>query len=362
MKTIMKKSLICKNVQDYTLDATQNMSYLPKVGDVGLFRIKEIGKHTRVQNYKGKNRLLFQDDLVLCAFGNRYASNQIEGYIPDRSYPEYHMLGQGGVVGIVKSMYKPLEEKGPTTMELVSYATDALGRIINVKTSRFELAQLARQNHNTAKIILSIGTSMDSGKTTTAGYLCRGLAKAGRKVSFMKLTGTVYTKDLNLAMDCGAHSAIDFGHHGYPSTYMCNTNELIQLFHALLHALEVDKPDYVVVEIADGLLQRETAALLQTKSFMRNVHGSIFSAGDSLGVLSGLHLLKKWNITPFAVAGLFTSRPLLVEEVKNVLSTPILTLDELQAPYVQAHVENSDHSVQRNLNHVEQDQAIKAAL
>ncbi len=337
----IKKSLICKNITDYTIDELLKNTHLPKVGDVALFRVKEIGRHTRLQNYKGKNRLLFKDDLMLCAFGNRYATNQIEGYVPEDIKPEYHMLGQGGVVGIVKSMCKPLEEIGPTTLEMIGYATDSSGVVVNTKVSRFELAKTARMNRKNAKVILSIGSAMDSGKTTTAGYLCRGLAMAGKKTAYMKLTGTVYTKDMNFALDCGADTSIDFSHLGFPSTYMCELPELVQLFHALMYELGAAQPEYVMVEIADGLLQRETRMLLGNRKFMREVDGVIFSAGDSLGVISGLGLLKSWNIWPFAVSGLFTSRPLLVEEAQAACRSDVLTLEDLESPAILHYFERT---------------------
>ncbi len=337
----IKKSFICKNVIEYAVDEFAKKTHLPKVGDVALFRVKKIGRHTRLQNYKGKNRLLFIGDLVLCAFGNRYATNQIEGYVPESIRPEYHLLGQGGVVGTVKSMYKPLEKIGPTTLEMIGYATDRSGAVINTKVSRFELAKTARMNRSKAKVILSIGSAMDSGKTTTAGYLCRGLSMAGKKTAYMKLTGTVYTKDMNFALDCGADTSIDFSRLGFPSTYMCELPELVQLFHALLHKLDSAQPEYVVVEIADGLLQRETKMLLGNSQFMQKVDGVIFSAGDSLGVISGLELLKSWNIRPFAVSGLFTSRPLLVEEAQAASRSNVLTLEDLESPTILHYFERT---------------------
>jgi len=325
----IKKALICKDITDFIIDDSLNNNYLPKAGDVALFRIKEVGKHTKIQNAEGKNRCLFPGDLVLCAFGNRYATNQIEGYVPTSIHEEYHMLGQGGVAGIVKTMYEPLEERGPTTLELIGYAVNEEGEVKNTKTPFLELVQKAKATGLKSKVILSLGTAMDSGKTTTAGYLCRGLSMAGKKVAYMKLTGTIYGKDPGFAYDCGATSVVDFSHFGYPSTYMCSEKELVVLFEALLGKLESRQPDYVVVEIADGLLQRETRTLLTSKKFIQKVDSAIFSAGDSLGVVSGLELLKKWGIRLFAVGGRFTMSPLLVEEVKENCGIDVLRLLDL---------------------------------
>ena len=59
---------------------------------------------------------------------------------------------------------------------------------------------------------------MDSGKTTSAAYLCRGILASGTRVAYFKLTGTVYGKDKAMVRDCGALFVADFGNYGFPST------------------------------------------------------------------------------------------------------------------------------------------------
>lgn len=332
MALSIKKSLICKNIEQYAIDTALADNYLPVAGDVALFKVICLGKHTRVSDETGRNRLILPGDYLLCAFGNRYATNQIEGYVPDSIQSVYHMLGQGGVVGIVKSLFKPIEKQGPTTLQLIGYATNENGEVLNTKQAFEDNIRYLKPVGLQSKVILSVGTSMDSGKTTTAGYLCRGLSRAGYKTAYMKLTGTVFYKDPEFAVDCGANLAIDFSHFGFPSTYMCSETELLQLYYNLLKKLEPESPDFIVIEIADGLLQRETAMLLRNERFMETVFDVIFSAGDSMGLLYGLQWLKKLGITPFAVGGCFTISPLLMQEVREHVNVNILPLDQLENP------------------------------
>jgi len=188
-----------------------------------------------------------------------------------------------------------------------------------------------------------LGSSMDSGKTTTAAYLCRGLKAAKKKVAYIKLTGTVFTKDRHFVRDCGAKVALDFSDFGFPSTYMCELDELMDLHYNLLALLESKmSPEYVVIEIADGILQRETEILLKNKSFMKQISHVIFSAADSMGILSGLNLLEQLDAKPFAVSGLFTTAPLLVDEVKTRIEQPILTLETLSNPQVLRLIEQKN--------------------
>ncbi|MCC6723502.1 MAG: hypothetical protein IT258_03260, partial [Saprospiraceae bacterium] len=184
------------------------------------------------------------------------------------------------------------------------------------------------------KIILSLGASMDSGKTTSAAYTCRGLRAAGKRVAFIKLTGTVYTKDIHFARDCGAQISTDFSKFGFPSTYMCELQELLNLFEGLLTSVETVKPDYVVIEIADGIFQRETEMLLRNQAFMSTVSHVVFSAPESLSALNGIRLLKEHGIEPFAVSGLFTTSPLLRQEVASRTHIPVKHIAEIGTPAI----------------------------
>ncbi len=329
MNKSIKQTIITRGVTDYQLNHAIVNTYIPRAGDVAVFRVIELGKHTRLQNLDGKNRHIFPGDEVLAVFGTRYATNQLEGYVPTDVLPEYHILGQGGVMGELKSIHQRFEHKGPTRLELVAYATDKNGKVINTHYLNQQKTLFTGTKPANCPVILSIGGSMDSGKTTTAGYLCRGLHLAGKKVAFFKLTGTVYSKDTDFVKDCGADQSSDFSHFGFPSTYMYVLDELLHLYQGLLNQAATIQPDYVVIEIADGLLQRETNMLLNNKAFMDTIDAVIYSDGNSTGAISGIELLNKLNIQPFALCGRFTMAPLLIEEVQNYVSIPVLTLEDL---------------------------------
>jgi hypothetical protein len=175
---------------------------------------------------------------------------------------------------------------------------------------------------------------MDSGKTTTAGYLCRGIMLAKKKVAFIKLTGTVMSKDKSFVRDCGAKIALDFSNAGFPSTYLCDEQEMLNLYEYLLQMTEVIDPDYIVMEIADGLFQRETAMLLRHKAFMSTISGVMFSCGDSLSAMHGIKLLEDLNQNILGICGLFTISPLLVNEVQEETKYPVFTLSDLSSPKI----------------------------
>ncbi|MBL0051937.1 MAG: hypothetical protein IPP29_10730 [Bacteroidetes bacterium] len=325
----LKKSIAAKDIQTYKLDESKNLTYTPISGDVAIFEIIETGKHETIQSDSKRNVGIFPGDKIMACFADRYATSQFEGYIPTEPTIMLHILGAGGAIGIVKSKNWALKDIEPTVVKLVGYCCDENNKIINSKFYNKPKSSFTGHVPNNAKIILSIGSTMDSGKTTTAAFLARGLKQTGKKVAFIKFTGTSYTKDKDFVFDCGADVAIDFSDMGFPSTFMCDKPELLDLYQSLLNSLEVEKPNFIVMEIADGLMQRETNSLLKSTEFMNTIHSVIFSCGDSLGAFYGIQYLKELGVTPAAISGRFTMSPLLIEEVIAHSAMHVLNIDQL---------------------------------
>lgn len=300
--------------------------YIPKSGDVGIFEVANpMGGYIMDEN--GRPDYLFEGDLLMLAFGHRYATNQVEGYVPVQPVTRCQLLGRGGVAGIVRSK-NALFKNMPAELELVGYATDERGNVLNTIREN-QLFAFTGEIPDT-RVILSVGSSMDSGKTTSAAWLCGGLKQAGYRVAYLKLTGTTFPKDAELALARGADYANDFSHFGFPSTYLLHHHTLLNLYQSLLdEAIRAVAPDYVVIEIADGLFQRETSMLLHDHRFILTVDNIMLSCGDSLSALTGIEWLKKTAFAPFALSGLFTASPLLISEVQSYATVPVLALPDL---------------------------------
>jgi hypothetical protein len=330
----IKTTISCAGINYAKIDSNQNSNYTPKIGDVALFEVLEIGKHKTVQSDSKRNVTILPGDTILASFGHRYATAQFEGYIPNEPTQILDILGAGGAIGLVKSKNADFEDIEPTKLKLIGYAVDDTDQIVNTVYHGMIKSQFTGTLPTNSKVILSIGSTMDSGKTTTAAYLSRGISLANKKVAFIKLTGTCYTKDKDLVYDCGAHVAIDFLDAGYPSTFMLSKLELLDLYQTLLDKLQTFEPEYIVMEIADGILQRETEMLLRDKSFMSTIHEIVLSCGDSLAAFYGINFLEELGKRPKAIAGLFTKSPLLIEEVELRSKIPVLDLIKLASPGV----------------------------
>lgn len=329
LRAKLKIAIICKGVDDFEINSEVMEKHKPKNGDVAVFEVLDIGKHKAIQGVNGNNRYIFPGDHVMLAFGARYATEQLEGIIPNEFCDTYQILGKGGAVGIMRSMHSKLLKKGPTNLRMVGYSTKD-GKVVNTRFLNYKRSRFNSTKKRKSKVILSLGAAMDSGKTTTAAYLCRGLSKTAL-TAYFKMTGTVYAKDRSLVRDCGACYVSDFSIMGYPSTYMCPKPQILDIYESLHAKMKPFNPVYTIVEIADGLMQRETAALLQDPKFINTIHSIIFSGGDSMSTMLGYQILTSYGIKPAALSGLFTASPMLVSEVVPLVDIPILTLDTLSS-------------------------------
>jgi hypothetical protein len=72
--------------------------------------------------------------------------------------------------------------------------------------------------------------------------------------------------------------------------------------------------DAIVLEIADGILQIETAALLESPLFNQMVDGVLFTARDSMGALAGIDWMRQRDIKVVGLSGVMTAAPLQCTE------------------------------------------------
>lgn len=319
----------CATIKYKSINSALKDNYTPKIGDVALFEVLEIGKHKTVQLTDKRNATILPGDMILASFANRYATAQFEGYIPEKPTEILDILGAGGAIGIVKSKNAAFHDIEPTKLKLVGFAMDENNEVVNTIYNHTERKQFRGEVPNNAKIILSVGSTMDSGKTTTAAFLARGLKLNNKKVAFIKLTGTCYSKDKDLVYDCGADVSIDFVDVGYPSTYMISKPDLMDIYQTLLDQLIEFNPDYIVMEIADGLVQQETEELIKDPQFMKTISHIVLSCADSLAAFWGIDFLEKHGRKPSVIAGRFTMSPLLIEEVQKRVNISVKNLEGL---------------------------------
>ncbi|HET6284121.1 MAG TPA: hypothetical protein VFH73_24400, partial [Polyangia bacterium] len=296
----------------------------PAVGDIALAQVEKIGKNTKLELANGRACALHVGDLLAVVFGNRYATMQFEGYA--RSNGEVcDLLSMGGLCGLVESRHASVPEA--SKLRLLGAIGDRAGKALTLPS--FSLPPPKRAARD-MKVVVVCGSSMDAGKTFSASSIISGLRKLGGAVAGIKLTGTAAGRDTWSMLDAGASPALDFVDGGYPSTYRLDLDPLLDLHaHLLGHAAE-QGASWAVVEIADGLLQAETALLLRSRAFTKTVDGWVFAAADPLAALGGIDLLRTWGIHPVGVTGRITMSPLGMREATAATGLPCFTAADLQ--------------------------------
>ena len=164
---------------------------------------------------------------------------------------------------------------------------------------------------------------------TTVASIVRGLTRTGLRVAAGKVTGTGSGGDPMLFHDSGASRVLDFTDFGYGSTYRLEHEEVRALLVSLIDELAASDPDVVVVEVADGLYQPETARLVGDPLFKAHVDEIVFAAGEALGAMAGQALLAAHGLAPVAISGMLTASPLAKREAATALHVPVLDTDEL---------------------------------
>ncbi len=295
----------------------------PQTGDLVLARIDRIGHHRRIESPEGRRGQLYVGDEVLLCFGARYASDQFEAVVPKRLEP-CHMVAAGGIAALCVNRHD--STRPATQITPIGLVADTEGRVLNLKDYALSGARPLSGRPYTMTVV---GTSMNAGKTTTIAGMVRGLTSNGLKVAVGKVTGTGAGGDRWAYVDAGASEVLDFTDFGYASTYKVPSDELTALLSAMMSSLAEDRPDVIILELADGLFFSETADLVETPAFAEMVDDVVVAASDAMGAEAGVRRLAANEMVPIALAGRMTSSPLAVREAARVLDTPIVSLGDL---------------------------------
>jgi len=297
----------------------------PRSGDLVLARVTDIGQHPRIELRDGRRARLHPGDEVVVCYGARYAPDQFESELPG-DLGECDLVAGGGIASRMRCRHKRM--KAPTALAPVGLLARADGEPLNL--SRFALPA-RRAGHRRPAVIAVLGTSMNSGKTTTAESLVRGYGQRGLRVAAAKVTGTGSGGDRWCVADAGAVAVLDFTDAGVPSTFGLDPDAVQSVLHTLVAHLEDARPDVIVVEVADGLCQRETAALLACAAFREVVDGVMFAAGEALGAKAGVGELARLGCPALAVSGLITASPLASREAEEVTGVAVVPNADIAA-------------------------------
>ncbi|WP_295881823.1 molybdopterin-guanine dinucleotide biosynthesis protein MobB [uncultured Thiohalocapsa sp.] len=306
-------------------------SSAPRAGDLVLARVDALGHHANLQLADGRRRRLFVDDHIVIAYGNRYACEQFEARVPQHLGP-CHLVAGGGIAALALSWHDRIS-RGPTRISPLGLLTGPAGRPLNLGDFALE-----PRGHGAAlpPVIAIVGTAMDAGKTQTAAYLVRGLRAAGYRTGYLKITGTGAGGDTWLLHDAGADRVLDFTDAGMASTYLAPLERIEAAMDTLLQDMADHGIDTVVMEVADGVYQRETRELIASARFAARVRGIVIAARDAMGASAAVTSLAATTIPVLALSGLLSASPLQRREAQQATGLSSANREELATAAVAA--------------------------
>ena len=296
-----------------------------RAGDLVFGEIIKIGQHKSIQLAQGRASQAYPGDLVVLACGDRYAPDQFEA-VAELNPEGSDLIAAGGLIGRMRKAHAAMA--APTQVRPLGLLTDQAGAVINVGNYALPL----RPAPQGLTVLGVVGASMNAGKTTAAASLAHGLMRAGHPVAAIKATGTGAFGDFNAFLDAGIAHVSDFTDAGMASTYRQPIERIERGFESLLAHVAERGARVVVVELADGVFQEETAKLLEASRIRDAFAGLLFAAPDALGAVGGAAILRTWGLEPFAVSGMVSCSPLGSSEAQSMIGAPVVSRDELRDP------------------------------
>lgn len=315
----------CRHVPSEHIRGISTGAMTPTSGDLVLARIDRIGQHKGLETAQGRRVVLYEGDTIIVAYGARYAMNQFEAAVPGNLGP-CHLVAAGGVAGEVLSAHQRMSRA--TAITPIGLVTDASGTPLNLRNYGIGPVRTSGRRPLTIAVL---GSTMDAGKTTVTAQLIRGLTRAGWNVGAVKATGTASPRDVNQFRDAGARTVLDFSDLGVATTYL-QPADVVEALVSDLAAAASPGNDVVMLEVADGLLQQETAALIRSACFFNTVDGVLLAAGDPLCAMAGVSVLNTLGLPLLAVSGVLTSAPLAIREAGEVIRVPVIHTMALSDP------------------------------
>ncbi|MEH6813152.1 MAG: hypothetical protein V7677_11535 [Motiliproteus sp.] len=310
-----KRSFLTRNLD--LSNASHLKEQAPMNGDLVLARVDRIRQHTRLEDTHGRRMFLYPHDEILLVAGSRYASDQFHAQLPKGLGP-CHLVAAGGIAAQVVN--KSDKVRPATEITLLGVVADAAGDAINLRTGAVLPLSSAEVE---IPVILVIGSAMNAGKTTTACALIHGLRINGYAVAGAKLTGTGAGPDYWRMKDAGAVPVLDFVDHGLASSVGVCPQKLVAMTRSFSAEAQRQGADYLVLEVADGILQPETRALVATEEFSRLIAGVLIAADSSAAAVMIAQTLSVSGYPVYGISGILSRSPLSCEETRTATGLPV---------------------------------------
>lgn len=289
-------------------------------GDYIVAEVMDIaGSSSRAELPNGRMVELMKGDVVIGALGVRHATLEATGSWEEVTEDgRMHLLTGAGLLGKMTSrsiFVTPLIELQYRGHIFVDGQSRNMSNYVEEIPERsFDMP-----------IILMVGTSMSSGKTTSARIIARQLKQMGLKVAGAKLTGAGRYRDILSIKDAGADYVVDFVDVGLPSS-ICPKAEYRVAVKKMLSLLAQSEADVAVIEIGASPLEPYNGTLA-IKAIKKHVKCTVLCASDPYAVLG---VMKSFHLKPTIVSGPAANTFGGVELIKKLCGIDALNLIEQQ--------------------------------
>jgi hypothetical protein len=291
----------------------------PRAGDVVAVRsLTDSATYNMLELPTGRLAKINPGDVLIGVLGRRRALKGFVGDVPEtvKSGDHLNLLSMGGVIGFCTGHHSSLSDA--IKLEVIGLVCESDGSVQNIGdralTPRLALGE-------TAPLVLIAGTCMNSGKTYAATEIIKQATRAGLRVAAAKLSGVACLRDtLNMA-DHGAIATASFLDCGLPSTV--GAGDLAPIAKAVIARLNETEPDFIVVEMGDGILGGYSVDSVFVDQELREATAAlVFCASDYVGAWGGIELFNRRGITVDLIAGSVTDSQMGQDYIEAEFGVP----------------------------------------
>jgi hypothetical protein len=277
--------------------------------------------YNQIELTSGRMSTVHKGETILVTLGERRALKGFVGHVPKRLKPGdiINILNIGGVCGVCDSENYQIVGHA-LKVKVMGAVIDDKGRHANI--TDYRIFDPSSSITGKTPLILISGTCMEVGKTTTACEFIKVATRMGLKTCSAKVAGIAALKDTLRMEDNGTTKAVSIVDGGITSTASVKDSAL-KITKGAINHLSGYKPDYIVVELGDGILgEYGVMDILKDKEIRKHTVAHIGCAFDPPGALKLFELSRKIGLKPDIISGPVTDNSVGSGFIRSALKIP----------------------------------------
>ena len=295
---------------------------VPHHGDIVLARVQQVNSaYPNLETASAREVPLREGNVMLGTLGVRRALYGFSGELPSRldSGSPLHLLNKGGVIGECTAFHRALG--WPARVEYLGTVMNN-GRALNLCDGGLELKTGPLPE---TPLVLVMGTCMNAGKTAVCKQILSLFTERGFSLNAGKVAGVACFRDLAGMKQAGAKKVLSF--HDFSLASTAQVSDLAPVARSLVHHLAESEPDFIVLEMGDGILGGyQVSSLFRDREFLERGLCIVLCANDFMGVWGSLQWMTQQGYDPrehpVLVAGPVTDSAEGIRYIEENLAVP----------------------------------------